>query len=65
LVYCPKEDREHRTPEEGNDYYVPLRLTNMVMSYMCVFMQLPVQNEAHFSDDKLCQLRLFLCVLVS
>jgi dynamin 1-like protein len=24
LVYCPKEDREHRTAEEGKEFYVPL-----------------------------------------
>lgn len=65
LVYCPKEDREHRTPEDGNYYCVPLRLTNKVTSRMCVFMQLPVQNEANFSEDNVCQLQLFLCVLVS
>jgi Dynamin family. len=37
LVYCPKEDREHRTPEEGKDFCVPLRLTNKVMSCVCVY----------------------------
>lgn len=36
LVYCPKEDREHRTPEEGNEFCVPLRLTYKVTPYMCV-----------------------------
>jgi hypothetical protein len=65
LVYCPKEDREHRSPEEGNDYCVPLRLTSKVISYVCVFMQLPVQNEENFSIDKLCQLQLFSCVRLS
>ena len=37
LVYCPKEDREHRTPEEGNDYCDPLRLTNKVVIYVCIY----------------------------
>jgi len=64
LVYCPKEDREHRTPEDGNDYCVPLRLTNKVTSYMCVFMQLPIQNEANFSQDKLSVTVIFMCLSI-
>jgi hypothetical protein len=59
LVYCPKEDREHRTPEEGNNFCVLLRLTYKVTSYVCVhvLIQLLVQNEENFSKDKLCELQ--------
>ena len=36
LVYCPKEDREHRTPEEGNDYYSQIDKQGYII-YVCIY----------------------------
>ena len=37
LVYCPKEDREHRTPEDGNDYCV-LSDWQTRLRHICVYL---------------------------